>query len=118
LKKEVRLSETYYVGQHEEGDIRIVISALKNTGDSVNVRYSLPNKIDRNYTVRFKDANNWEKGIESIIYNENTIFRGEYVKGDLFLWDENGNPMIEDYLRITFHGQATFGKDYEISKLL
>jgi len=117
LKKEVRLSETYYIGRHEEGEIHIVISALKDTRDSVNVRYSLPNNIDRDYTVRFKDANNWDKGIENIIYNGNIIFQGEYVEGDLFLWDENVNPMLGDNFRITFHDQATFDKSYKISKL-
>lgn len=49
LKKEVISSETYYIGHHSEGEICIVVTGLKNEGNSVNVRYSLPSGINKEY---------------------------------------------------------------------
>jgi len=117
LRKETKTSASYYIGSHEECDIRIVVDALRNTGDSVSVRYSLPNNIDENYKVDFITANNWDEGVNRISHNGNTLFQGKYIKGDIILKDVNEGPIFEDYTRIVFPDKATFNNEYKISKI-
>lgn len=112
---EVVGSETHYIGKCEYGAIHITVNGLKNTQSDVEVNYSLPNDLLKKYTVNFKDAGNWDLGINHIKDGEgNIIFEGEYRKDSLFLYDKSGQPVIDFSSRVHIDGVTPYNQDYNI----
>lgn len=115
LKKEVVSSDSHYIGKSIYGDIHITVKGLKNKHSNVDVIYRLPNNINRQYTVSFKDAGNWELGIENIKDEDDKIvFEGEYRKDSFFLFDKNGQPLMEDIIRIRINGDTPYNGSYKV----
>ncbi len=116
LKKEVVSSDTHYVGKSASRGIHITVKGRKNKHNSAEVFYRLPNNINKQYTVNFKDAGNWNLGIENIKDEAgNIVFEGEYRKDSSFLFDKDGKPMISDAVRISVNGKTFYNENYKIS---
>jgi hypothetical protein len=115
LKKEVGMNEHYYRGQNKYGNITVTVKGQINKDMSAQVSYAYPYSINRQYTVNFKEANNWNLGIENIQdSNGNILFEGEYKKDDNYLYDRTGKPLLEDNLR-TIIGNKFPHQDYQLS---
>ncbi|MCR2822860.1 hypothetical protein [Lederbergia panacisoli] len=113
LKKKELTSETHYIGSTWNDDYQIVIKGVKNTQSSVEVVFELPNDIHRQYTVTFKDAIHWDKGIHIKDTNGNIIFKGEYLKNSPFLFDEIGNPVMSETL-VLVNGETPYTEAYKV----
>ena len=101
LKKKELSSETHYLGSTWNEDYQIAVKGVKNAQSSVEVVFELPNNIHRQYTVTFKDAIDWDKGIQNIKdKNGNIIFEGEYVKNSPVLFDKNGKPVMTQVYKV------------------
>ncbi|MBB6217153.1 hypothetical protein HNQ80_003259 [Anaerosolibacter carboniphilus] len=114
LKKEAEGSDTHYVGKSKHGDFHhITVKKGIDQQSGVDVIYRLPNDLNKKYTVTFRDAVNLEIGIESIKNEEgNIIFEGEYSKNMPFLFDKNGDPLMEyDYI---IDEEISYNADYRI----
>ncbi|MEA4961040.1 MAG: hypothetical protein VB114_05185 [Lutispora sp.] len=117
LVKEVAASDNHYIGKSKYGDIHITVKGLENEGSSAEVIYRLPNNINKQYIVNFKNAENWGLGIENIEDEDgNIIFEGEYQKGSQFMFDKNGEPLM-DYadVRVSLGLEAVYSADYKVS---
>lgn len=115
LKKEVGVNECYYRGANEYGNITVNVKGQVNKDASARVSYAYPYSINRQYTVNFKDANNWDLGIENIQDSSgDIIFEGQYIKNDNYLYDKTGKPLLEDNLRVII-GNKFPHKDYQLS---
>lgn len=116
LKKEVVSCDNHYSGKGEYGRINITVKGIINKDSSADVIYKLPNNINKKYTVSFKDASNWELGIENIKDEKgNIVFEGEYRKNDFFLYDKNGEPLFEVNQIMTPHNVITpYNSSYEV----
>jgi hypothetical protein len=119
LKKEIVSNETHYTGRSKQGAIHItVIGRGSDTEKSMaEVIYNLPNNINQHYTVYFNHKEKYAmENVEIRDENENTVFEGMYQKGDLFLYDVNNGPLIED---IIFHSntdtEVPYAKNYKVS---
>lgn len=118
LKKEVISFDNHYIGKSVYGDIHITVKGIENKHKSADVIYRLPNSINKQYTVNFKDASNWGLGIENIEdENGKIIFDGEYKKGDRFLFDKSGKPLLEGSIRFRMDGVNPYKNGYKISLL-
>lgn len=116
LKKEVISTDSHYIGESKYGDIHITVKGQKNKNSSVDVIYRLPNNINMQYSVSFKDAINWDLGIDNIKDEDgDIIFEGEYRKGSYFLFDKNGKPLMKDSFRVVINGDIQYNDDYKIS---
>lgn len=117
LKKEVLASDSHYIGKSAHGSIHITVKGLKNKHGSAEVIYRLPNNINKRYTVNFKNAGNWDMGIENIKDEAgNIVFEGEYRKDSNFLYDKDGKPMISDAVRIRANGEkVSYNANYRVS---
>jgi len=114
LKKEVEHSDIHYIGKSAYGDIYITVKDLKNEQSSAEVIYRLPNEIAMQYTVIFENTSNWESGIVSVKDEKgNIIFEGEYNKDIPFLFDRNGEPLI-DSGRAIISGENPYDEDYRV----
>ncbi len=114
LKKEVVSSETHYVGKSLWGTIHITVKSLDDTRNSFNVTYRLPNDIHKVFTVDFTGNGNLGQGIRIKDESDNLLFEGEYRKGDLFLFDNNGQPFMEGIGEISVNGQSPYNSYYSI----
>jgi len=117
LKKEVVGSESHYKGSNIYGNFHITVEGQKDKSSSANVIYRLPNNISAWYTVKFKDASNWDLGIKDIsIMDEkgNIIFEGKYIKDTFFLYDKNGEPMVDEVIRVRINDETLYNEDYKI----
>ncbi|MCT2536282.1 hypothetical protein NC661_13405 [Aquibacillus koreensis] len=105
LKKKETVSEIQYIGDNWRGNYQITIKGEKNDRASADVTYELPNNIKRDFKIKLKDANNWEKGIENI-ENEN---------GKIVL-SENGQIVDEPIVDIGFeeYGESPYTDDYQV----
>lgn len=118
LKKEVISSDNHYIGKSMYGDIHIIVKGIENKHKSANIIYRLPNNINKQYTVNFKDASNWGLGIENIKDGHGKkIFEGEYKKGDRFLFDKSGKPLLKGSIRFRMDGVNPYKNGYKISLL-
>ncbi|SKC79272.1 hypothetical protein [Maledivibacter halophilus] len=116
LKKEVISSDNHYRDEDIYGDIHITVK--QNNDESVQVLYRLPNNINEEYTVNFKEASNGESEVDSIEDEEGEIiFEGKYIKGSSILLDKNGEPILDGIFRISFPGQNPYENNYKISLL-
>jgi hypothetical protein len=115
LKKTVGINECYYKGQNKYGNITVTVKGQINKDNSALVSYAYPYSINRQYTVNFKDSNNWDFGIENIQDSSgNILFEGEYRKNDNYLYDKTGKPLLEDNLRAII-GNKFPHQDYQLS---
>lgn len=116
LKKEVASSDTDYMGKCAYGDIHITVKGLKNKCSSAVVIYWLPNHINKQYTVEFKDNSSWNLGIKDIKDKDgNIIFEGEYRKDSNFLYDKKGEPLMDDNIQILMNGECPYNANYNVS---
>lgn len=115
LKKEVIGTDVHYKGKTIFGVLHITVKGIKNRHDRVDVIYRLPNDINEQYTVIFKDPNNWDLGITSIKdENGNVVFEGTYKKGSYFLFDKNGKPILDNKVRVYSNGASPYNDYYRI----
>lgn len=98
LKKEVVSDETHFIGKNKYGNINITVKGkvVENEKSSADVIFMLPNNINKQYKVYF-NYYQWDVGaIEIKDEKENTLFEGKYRKNDFWLYDNNGEPVIEE----------------------
>lgn len=99
LKQSVIDSEIHYVANRSYGDYKIIVKGLRDNDSSAVVIYSLPNDINREYTVNFSDASNWSLGIDNIQDKDGiVIFNGVYNTDSKFLTTKSTHTL--DY-RVT-----------------
>lgn len=119
LKKRVVSSENHYIGKSIYGRIQIIVKELSNKQNSVEVIYYLPNNINRQYTVSFKNTNEWEQDIENIKdKGGNIIFHGGKFRKDVpFLFDAYGQPFIQgiqDKIPVQIYGENPYNANYNV----
>jgi len=115
LKKEQVSSDRHYIGKNKYGGIHITIKGIVNKHPEAEVIYRLPNDINKRYTVTFKDAGNWNLGIENIKDEDDIVFEGDYRKGSYFLFDKNGEPLVSDAVRVRANGEIFYNVNYKPS---
>jgi hypothetical protein len=76
----------------------------------------LPNNINRQYTVNFKNTSDWETDIENIEDKDgNIIFHGGKFRKDVpFLFDANGQPIIQVNNPVEIYGENPYNADYNV----
>ncbi|HPL53956.1 MAG TPA: hypothetical protein PLW11_07420 [Bacillota bacterium] len=115
LKKEQVSSERHYIGKNKYGNLHITVKGLTNKSPEAEVIFKLPKDINKQYTVAFKDAGNWDQGIKNIKDGGDIVFEGDYRKGSYFLFDKNGRPLISDAVRVRVNGEISYNGNYEFS---
>lgn len=92
LKKKVIDSKIHYI--NEKNNIDIIVDRIDY--NNITVTYNLPKNIRKEYHIDFSTNDNWEFNIHSIKdKNGNIIFEGKYGLGSIFLFDKNGEPIID-----------------------
>lgn len=113
LKKEITSTETNYKGRGPYGYINITVKGIKDKDPSAEVIYRLPNSINSQYTVAFRDRSNWAAGIENIKDEKGSVvFEGEYRRGSLFLIDKNGELIMDMQMRV--EGIDPYDQSYKV----
>lgn len=118
LKKEVDGMETYYVGKSVDGHFFIKVKGEKDKDSAVEVVYRLPNDIVREYTVVFKEAANWDAGIDTIKDHAGKVHKiGYYDRESPFLMDEDGEIIFNDgdFLGVYINGESIYNRYYSIN---
>lgn len=117
LKKNVESSTEYtYIGENHYGDFLIKVKGRDK--DMVDVTFKLPNNINRQYTVKYKEST--EKLIidYDIVIEENdkVVFEGGYSKNDMLLKDKNGEPYFgtDEAFQVRASGVNPFQSNYRI----
>ncbi|WP_352419673.1 hypothetical protein [Proteiniborus sp.] len=114
LKKQGEYPNIQYIGKAKQGIIQISVKALTNKQDSIDVNFRLPNDINKQYNVSFKDVDYWGYSNLNIKdENGNTVFHGQYIKDSPFLFDENGTPFWEE-AGIIVNKEINYNEDYKI----
>ncbi len=81
LKKQGEYTDIQYIGKTKQGKIQISVKALTDKQNSIDVIFRLPNDINKQYNVSFKDADYSGYGNLNIKdENGNTVFRGQYYR--------------------------------------
>ena len=94
LKKDEIASERHYIGR----GIHITAKGKRDVHKDSEVIFRLSGSFNTNYTVNFKNANNWRDGIEKIADKDgNVVFEGSYMEGSPFLFNQNGVPIFDEY---------------------
>lgn len=115
LKKEDISSETHYRGKSDYGDIHITVNGITDISSDVDMIFRLPNNINKEYTVNFKDASNWDLGLENIKDKDgNIIFEGQYRKDSHYLFDKNGKPLVEYNIQFLGISDNLYNSRYRI----
>ena len=118
LRKEVVSDETHFIGKNKYGNIDITVKGkgIENEKGSAEVIFMMPNNINKQYKVYF-NYYQWDVGaIEIKDENENILFEGKYRKNDFWLYDNNGEPVLEENIGFfTDTGkEITYDTDYEL----
>lgn len=90
LKKEVKNTETHYYNKK----IHIIVDKIDS--NNTIVTYNLAENLKKEFYVNYflKDVGKYNiKGLKNELGN--TVFEGEYQIGDLLLFDERGEPIID-----------------------
>lgn len=115
LKKNIIGTENHYIGKSTDGNLHVIVKGQKNKDGSVEMSYRLPNNINRQYIVNFKDDSNWDLGIKNIQDKEGIIiFEGKYTKGRPVLFDKNGEPWMNDMFRVVVGTESQYNNQYKI----
>ncbi|WP_078553536.1 hypothetical protein [Bacillus alkalicellulosilyticus] len=115
LQKNTNGSASQYIGKNDYGEF--YISVFEQENNNTVVTYQLPNNISETFTVSFREPEYGDVGIESITDSQGTqLFDGEYSKEQLFLYDETGNPFIEDdaIIQIRVNRESPYQSGYVI----
>lgn len=115
LEKKVDGATTHYIGKHTYGPIHLLVKEGEDE-DTKKVTYLLPNKINRQYTVK-ATTNYW--GVEKVSITDEKgllLFEGMYSPDYFFLTNENGEPYIndEEMFRVDYNYNSPFTKDYVV----
>jgi len=117
LKKQGKYPNIQYVGKTNQGSIQISVDVLNEDQNNINVTFKLPNNINKQYNVRFKDSSVW--GLSNIVvedYSDNVIFEGQYNESISFLFDKYGIPSTNNKTTIVrTNEKVTYDKNYEVS---
>lgn len=117
LKKEGEYPHVEYVGKSGDGHMHILINALDDEGNNVEIEFRLPNKINIKYFIEFKDRfDEIYKFVKIQDQSRNTVFEGLYDENSPFLFDNAGSPYLDsELIRITVGGQSIYNEDYKVS---
>jgi hypothetical protein len=116
LKKTIRSSEIDYTGKSEFGTLEVTVQGHRNKDSTSIVTYHLPNQIYRQFTVQLVDGSDWSRGITSISdsYGKSVdIIR--YTSEEPFLYDVNGEPMIDINGMTYFSGENPYENSYKVN---
>lgn len=118
LKKEVVANEIHFNGKNKYGNINITVrgKGIENEKSSAEVDFMLPNNIKKQFKVYF-NYGQWDIGaIEIKDEKENTLFEGKYRKNGFWLYDNNGESVIEENIGFfTDTGEEiTYDTDYKL----
>lgn len=120
LKKQSISDETHYIGKNKYGDIQVIVKGKGDAAEKTRaeVTFMLPKDINKYYTVNFNSGDEWSIGeVEIKDENENTLFEGRYGINNMFLFDKNGEPLIEN--GIVFYTdigkERTYYEEYQLS---
>lgn len=114
LKKEIISEEVNYIGKGSHGKIHITV---KNESNKSKITYDLPNNIKEEYTIDFYDNDDGLYLINIMDNSGNQLFKGEFIKGSSFLYDEKGEFVFDDIVITAINGVALnpYNEDYKIS---
>lgn len=118
LKKEVEGKETYYIGKSVDGHFLINVKGEKDKDSSAEVVYRLPNNIVREFTISFKEPENWVAGIDTIKDHDGYVHKvGYYDKEIPFLFDKDGEIIFNetDIFNIYVNGESKYNETYSIN---
>lgn len=117
LKKQGEYPDVQYIGKVKQGKIQISVKALNEKQNSIDVSFRLPNNINKQYNVSFKDIAGW--GLRNIIikdYDSNLVFEGQYEENSPFMLDKYGKPSVgNEIVQVTVNREAIYNDDYKIS---
>jgi len=115
LKKSISGDTVYYSGKDSWGKIQISVRKLEEGPEegSYEIVYDLPCNARKSYTVNIKDRyEKWTKNV-SIYHNSELIFKGKYGKySGHYLYDTEGNPLLNDVIKIEVVPQGAKGNPY------
>jgi hypothetical protein len=116
-KNTVSAGECYYSGRSAYGNIHIAVAKLKEQDNSIEVIYSLPNNIQKEYTVEFNKSSTGFSD-SSVIIKENgkIAFTGEYRKDSMFLFNTNGESVVDEdeLIQVQVNGENPYNSEYKI----
>jgi len=117
LKKQGEYPDIQFIGKTNQGSVQISVNVLNGKQNSIDVTFRLPNDINKQYNVSFKDLAGW--GLKNIIvkdYNGNVIFEGQYSEDSPFLFDKYGKPLVGNEIsRVIVNGETNYNDNYKIS---
>lgn len=117
LKKQGKYPNIQYVGKTSQGSIQISVDVLNKEQNNIDVTFKLPNNINKQYNVRFKDSSVW--GLSDIVvedYSDNVIFEGQYNESISFLFDKYGVPSTDNKTTmVRANEKVTYNENYEVS---
>ncbi|WP_308754528.1 hypothetical protein [uncultured Anaerotruncus sp.] len=109
-----------YSGKSHWGKVRIDIEAVEQ--NAYRLIYALPGNPERNYLVRFAGAEDRYAERQLVVSSGGVErFRGTYRSDGLFLYNEQGEPMLDVKAFVSHDGENPFAERepsyYEMAQL-
>lgn len=102
-----------YSGRNLYGKLVVSVEGRRDESKTVDVTFDLPNDVPKTFTVEFKEKEDWDAGVQSVKDGDGKIiFEGEYRKDVDWLYDKEGQPIID--FRMVVVGEKA---EYYISPL-
>lgn len=98
-----------YSGKNHWGKVRIDVEAVEPGGYSLT--YAVPGNPERDYLVRFAGTRD-RYAPRDVVISSGGIerFRGSYRPGSVFLYNDQGEPIIDQDFQVSYDGENPYAE--------